>query len=193
MRSVVRNVYATATAVALCVASVPQTAQAASQSLTQLRGSVTKLGSIGRSSVALSGQFRLDRPLAVNRSTIVIDSLLDEVGGSGELLVADFPLVLFVQPGAKPKTATFETAPDVRPRVRLDIPFQRTLPASFILNTMGATIALPQDCTAGRSSTTALTMRFTIDDGASVPVVVEGAMPWGCLGKNPQIPTSLRK
>ncbi|MBI5504355.1 MAG: hypothetical protein HY899_06115 [Deltaproteobacteria bacterium] len=194
--SLVRRVSPLTTVVGiwLCLATIPAvTAQAASPSLTKLRGSVTKLGSINRSTAGLTGEFRLDRPLAVNRSTITVEALLDEVGGSGELLVADFPLTLFVQPGAKPKTATFETAPDVRPRVRLDIPSQRTLPASFILNTLGATIALPQNCSAGRGSTTTLTLRFTIDDGASVPVVVEGALPWTCLGKNPQVPTSLRR
>ena len=69
------------------------------------------------------------------------EAVLREAGG-GEELVAGLPLTLRVQAGSKPLTARYATAFGVRPKARIDIPANRTIPGSFILNLQTAGIGL---------------------------------------------------
>lgn len=191
MRNFSRGLRALAVVAGLGAGLASIHAEAASSPI-HLRGSATKLGSIGRSTISLSGEFQFATQLAMDKATVTVDALLDEVGGSEELVVGDFPMVLSVQPGAKPKTATYKDATGSSPKVRLDVPQGRVTPSSFILNVQGATIALPEDCSAASVSSTKLRIRFTIDDHSHAPLVVEGNVNWQCVGRPAQIPTSLK-
>jgi hypothetical protein len=163
--------------------------------LTQLQGSATKVGnSHGPSTVSLFGKFILTEPLALDLATVTIDALLNEVEGADEL-VAGLPLVLTAKSGSTANAATYQSVPNTLPRVRLDITksSSETKPVEFRLKVEDTTIAqYPQRCSPGSKSTTALALRFTIDDGVNLPFVVESEVAWACLGSNPQMPSALK-
>jgi|GEM_PF-2447471 len=197
MRNLIRPGYALLAAAALClVLADAATVNAATtnptdDTLTSLRGKVTKLAAVSRSGITLSGTFELYTPLDLRLVTITIYQLLDEEGGAGELLDGDFPLVLTATPGNKTRNGRYTTPTGVKPKLRLEIPTDRTEPGSFFLNGSLATTALPQLCPPGRGSTTALKTGFFIDDGINPIVMVEGTTEWQCLGRDATTPTSL--
>lgn len=163
--------------------------------LTQLSGSATKVGnSRGPATVSLSGKFILTEPLALDLATVTIDALLNEVEGADEL-VAGLPLVLTAKSGSTAIAATYQSVPNTVPRVRLDITKRssETKPVEFRLKVEDTLIAqYPQRCSPGPNATTALALRFTIDDGVNLPFVVESEVAWACVGSNPQMPSSLK-
>ncbi|HYC53602.1 MAG TPA: hypothetical protein VEL28_01505 [Candidatus Binatia bacterium] len=191
MRTAFRSASLLASTLSL-LSIVAVAAVADAQEITYLRGSATKLGSVGgRSGIALSGEFVANDPVILNQATITIHSLLRELEG-GEELVAGLPLTLHVQPGSKLRSARYGTAFGVRPKARIDIPANRTIPGSFILNLQTADIAFPQLCSTPPGSRTTLETSFTIDDGVNPPIVVEGEVDWNCIGRNPAAPISLK-
>lgn len=191
MRSRSNRAAVLAATLALLPLCLPAAAEAASP-IVALRGKATKLGSVGRASISLSGEYSLGGPIILNRATVTVEAVLDEEGGGGEL-VAGLPATLLLQPGAKPKTVRYQTAARLAPKMRLDVPEGRTRPESFILNIQQASIDLPELCPPGRGSSTDLTLRFTFNDRLNPPITVEGNFAWLCIGKDPQAPLILQR
>lgn len=191
MHNVFRSGYALLAVAGLCQVLTGTPTADAADTLTSLRGKATKLGTVERAGVTISGTFTLDTPLDLRTVTITIDSLLDEEGGAGELLGGSFPLVLNATPGNKTRNGRYATATGAKPKLRLEIPNDRTKPGSFFLNGSLASIALPHLCPPGRGSTTTLKTSFTIDDGVNPIVTVEGDTAWQCLGKDASTPLML--
>jgi len=171
---------------------VSEAAAQGEDTLNRLAGRVTKIGQPGRSGISMQGGFQLEERLQLNRAVVVVDALLEEEGGAGELLNAAFPITVPLAPGAKPRVASFATPRGVSPRIRLDIPTSRTEPGSFHMIVTGASVNMPALCSPARISTTPLRLRFTISDGVIDPVVVEGDAIWQCIGKVRTTPQSLR-
>jgi hypothetical protein len=162
--------------------------------LVQLSGSATKVGEgrAGRSTLKLKGKFNVSPPLALDLATVTIDGLLHEVEGAGEL-VSGLPLVLTPRSGSEADEATYTNAPNTPPTVRLDVRQRTGRPAEFSLKLENASIPqFPQHCALEEEPTTALALRFTIDDGVNLPFVVEGLAEWECLGDDPQTPETLK-
>jgi hypothetical protein len=131
-------------------------------------------------------------PLALDLATVTIEGLLNEVEGAGEL-VSGLPFVLTAQSGSEADEATYKSAPGTTPKVRLDIHQRTNKPAAFKLKLEKASMPqFPQHCSLDVEATTGLALRFTIDDGGDLPLVVEGLALWECVGDDPQTPETLK-
>jgi hypothetical protein len=166
------------------------------QALIKLTGSASNVGDSrpGRSAVKLSGKVNTSTPPALDLAIVTIDALFHEVEGAEEL-INGLPLVLAPLAGSEADEATYESAPGIRPKARLDVRLNGNKPAEFKLKLEKASIPqFPQQCVPeldGDEHTTGVALRFTIDDGVAVPLVVEGAVEVECSGNNPQLPTEL--
>jgi hypothetical protein len=166
------------------------------QALIRISGSANNVGDSrpGRSTVKLSGKFNASTPPALDLATVTIEALLFEVEGAGEL-VSGLPLVLIPEAGSEADEAIYESAPNTKPKARLDVRLNNNKPAEFKLKLEKASIPFfPQQCSQkfDNDFTDELAMRFTIDDGVSTPLVVEGMVEWECKGDDPQLPTELK-
>jgi hypothetical protein len=160
--------------------------------LIELAGAATGVGESeeGQAAVKLKGKFNVSTPLALNTATVTLEALLHEVEGAEEL-VSGLPLVLTPRAGSDADEATFKSVPHRQPKVRLDIRERAGQPAEFRLKLEQATIPqFPQHCALEEDPTTALALRFTIDDGVNLPLVVEGEVAWECK-RDPQEPETL--
>lgn len=166
------------------------------QALIKLAGSATNVGESrpGRSTVKLSGKVNTSTPPALDLAIVTIDALFHEVEGAEEL-VGGLPLVLAPLAGSEADEATYESAPGIRPKARLDVRLKGNKPAEFKLKLEKVSIPhFPQQCVPeldGDEHTTGVALRFTIDDGVALPLVVEGAVEVECSGDNPQLPTEI--
>src|SRR5262249_52782357 len=92
-----------------------------------LTGSATGVGSdTDNGSIRLQGKFTATDPVALNEATLTLTSVLDEVGGAGELVrgtggAVVLPLTLTARAGGKATDAIYETSSGVRPIVWAEI------------------------------------------------------------------------
>jgi hypothetical protein len=162
--------------------------------LVRLSGSATGVGESeeDQATLTLKGKFNVSTPLALDQATVTVEALLHEVEGAGELL-SGLPLGLTAKPGSTADEATFRSEPHTQPRVRLDIHQRANQPAEFKLKLeQGSIPQFPQHCAPEEDPTTALALRFTIEDGVNLPLVVEGEVAWACKGEDPQEPETLK-
>ena len=138
--------------------------------------------------LTLTGRFTTQAPIALDRATLTITDLIDEVGGVGELSrIAGggslLPLALVARPGSKGTLATFETAPGSRPSVSVEVK-RRDVKAGLLEFSIkvdrDSMPVRPIDCTAGSLSYTQLKTRFTLDDGVNQVIEVGATLPWQC-------------
>jgi hypothetical protein len=124
---------------------------------------------------------------------VKLEALLAE-GDPPRELVSGLPLQLVARGGGSPTAAVYKSAGGAPLKVRLKLknrdPGQNLWQAT--LKVENATIAFPELCTAGGSSTTTLFMAFAIDDESNPPVTVAVEAAWECVGKNPAQPKKLR-
>jgi hypothetical protein len=161
-----------------------------------LTGSATGVASgTDNASIRLQGQFTAAEPIALDQATLTLSSLLDELGGRGELTrgtggAAVLPLALPARTGGKPTDAIYETPSGVRPIVWAEIKTRdtRTGLTEFYIKVDRATIPVgPALCAGGSSPTTQLRTRFSLQAGGA-SVGVEVTLPWRCLGSELKTP-----
>lgn len=137
-------------------------------------------GSAGKT-IAEKGIFlALAEEINLAGTTVTISSLLNEVGGAGEL-VGGLPLTLIGDPRNNEHVAIFRTSTGVRPIVILKIARQGSNEFIFRLQVSKITKASPTLCSGDPRKTHLMTI-FTIDDGVNQPAVVSAVEAWRCFG-----------
>jgi hypothetical protein len=149
-----------------------------------------------RGTLAIAGRFTARVPLALERATLTIADLIDEVDGVGELSRRGdggsfLPLALLPRPGSQPASATWETAPGVRPSVKVQV--KRRDPASGLFEfsikvDRDSMPVRPSRCTGASPSRTNLKTGFSLDDGVNPVVDVEATLAWQCRGDKLLLP-----
>jgi hypothetical protein len=146
-------------------------------------------------SIRLQGQFTATETIALNEATLTLTSLLEEVGGAGELTrgtggVAVLPLTLVARAGGKSTDAIYETPSGVRPIVWAEIKTRdaATGLTEFYIKVDRATIPVgPALCSAGSSPATQLRTSFSVQAGGTA-AGVDLTLPWRCLGSELKTP-----
>ncbi|HXJ80285.1 MAG TPA: hypothetical protein VMS64_16590, partial [Candidatus Methylomirabilis sp.] len=155
-------------------------------------------------SVRITGRFTAPSAIQLDKATVTIKDLLDELGGAGELSErpgggALLPLLLSASKGSKPNAATYQTDQGTSPSVSVDIRYiglnQPQLSSVQSKQPMQFTIVVdhdsmpngPQEC-AGNPLVANLQTSFTIDDGSGNPVAVGALLPWKCHPHDLQVP-----
>jgi hypothetical protein len=148
--------------------------------------SANRVGDDAAAQVGILVKFPFAGPVNLGASTVTINSLLNERGGTRELVkgtggVDLLPITLRPRSGSKPTAAIFETPSRAIPKVRLEIQTKGQGVFDFLLRVDRATIpAFPQLCGGEPRPTTDLVTNFIIDDGVN-PIVVSTKQPWRCL------------
>jgi hypothetical protein len=145
--------------------------------------------------IRLQGQFTATETVALNEATLTLTSLLEEVGGAGELTrgtggAAVLPLTLVARAGGKATDAIYETPSGVRPIVWAEIKTRDTQTGltDFYIKVDRATIPVgPALCSAGSTPATQLRTRFSVQT-AGASAGVDLTLPWRCLGSELKTP-----
>jgi hypothetical protein len=113
--------------------------------------------------------------------TVTLTSLLNEIGGSGEL-VDGLPLTLWVEPGNDAAWARSSTPAGTLPVASLAIGARRGGVLDLVPEVAGATIGRPGHC-----SPTMLLTSVTVDDGTNPAVVLPVVQPWNWSTRGGQV------
>ena len=138
--------------------------------------------------LAIAGRFTALTPLSLDRATLTITDLIDEVDGVGELSRRGsggsfLPMALAARAGSKAAIATYETAPGARPSVSVEVKRRdvKTGLLEFSIKVDRDSMPVrPTGCTPASPSRTQLKTSFTLDDGVNPAVEVEATLPWQC-------------
>ena len=134
-----------------------------------------------KSRIEVTGSFAPTAPIDLAREKLLLEAVLDETAGAGELVSGrgpgstPFPLALFRRPDSDGTAAVFETAEDVSPAVRARLVKNRSGRYDFSLSIREAQIKLPESCQTDRNAK--LTTRFTLQTAA---LEVAREEFWGC-------------
>jgi len=138
--------------------------------------------------LAITGSFTTRAPLSLDRATLTITSLVDEVNGVGELSRRGsggsfLPVALVARAGSGPAVANWETASGMRPSLTVEVKRRdvKTGLLEFSIKVDRDSMPVrPAACSAGSPSVTQLKTSFTLDDGENPVVEVEATLPWQC-------------
>jgi hypothetical protein len=138
--------------------------------------------------LAIAGRFTALTPLSLDRATLTITDLIDEVDGVGELSLRGsggslLRMALAARAGSKAAIATYETAPGARPSVSVEVKRRdlKTGLLEFSIKVDRDSMPVrPSGCSPASPSRTQLKTSFTLDDGVNPPVEVEATLPWQC-------------
>lgn len=164
--------------------------------VTSVTGSANRLGEAGAGNIGMSLKFTYLGAIDLSASTVTIHNLLNELGGAGEL-VSGLPITLDVRLGGRPNAAIFETPPQARPKLRLEVQTKGSGLFDSHLRVEFAKIAFPRLCPpSGRPPRTNLATSFTIIgiDSVASTVEVETTQAWRCTDfiRGTSNPRSLR-
>ena len=160
-------------------------------------GSATAVGTdTDSASVKISGRFTVPGVPALDQATVTLTSLLDEVGGAGELTRAAggiplLPVALPARRGSKPTDAIYVTPSGARPGVRVELTTRdpATGLVEFSIRVDRATIpAGPVLCAGNSPPTSQLRTAFSVQTGVSAPLALDLTLPWRCLGTQLRTP-----
>ena len=154
-------------------------------------GRLTASGSARRGQVRMSGRFSVSGDLDLAVSSVVVQDLLNEMGGAGELLrgkggepALPIPLRLTSYRSRRGPARYKAIGAGLHPSCRLKIRSRSRQVFEFSLRCKGAEVptipAPPQLCSEGPRPTTNLMTSFVIN--AVKPVMVKTVKPWRCLG-----------
>lgn len=149
--------------------------------ITIFTGTATGVGlGPNRGGIRIVGRFTFagDIDLADPDTTVKIDNLFNEVGGSGEV-VKNLPVTLSSPGNNNAHSAIFKTSLGIRPIAVMKIARHGADAFNFRLEVSQATIGVPSQCPPA----TDLTIDLTIEDGVNnPPLVVTTEKPWRCFG-----------
>jgi hypothetical protein len=161
--------------------------------ITEASGKAQNVGT-SKGNVTLSGRFTLAGGFLLDRATLTLGQLLDEVGGAGELAKGAggsrlLPVTLQARSGSKPTEATYQTPSGVSPSVRVDVKSREPLIGlwEFSIKVDHATISSPTRCGGGSPATTRLATSFALKT-TSDEVAVGATLPWQCRGSELKTP-----
>jgi hypothetical protein len=157
-------------------------------------GKAAKVGTT-KGKVKVKGSFTVPGGMPLDRTTLTVHDLLDEVGGAGELGdAALLTAALLPQPGSTAVKAVYASAssdPAVRKKkgrgpaltVKVKIRNVATGEARYSLAMTRGRLGSPQRCSGERKSTTLLEtgLGFRVDDQREI--VAGGVHSWKCAGK----------
>ncbi len=136
----------------------------------------------GKNRIEVTGSFAPRAPIDLTREKILLESVLDETGGSGELVSGrgagrtPLPLALFRLPDEDARAAaTFETPDGVTPSARLRLVQNLNGRYDFSLSVRAIAIKQADGCAKGKR--VQLTTRFTLEAAA---LEVARQQSWGC-------------
>ena len=151
-----------------------------------IAGKATQVGSGSESAtLRITGSFTVDQAVSLDRASLAVDALLQEVG-VGELVEGPdggailLPIGLEAQNGAKPNKGMFQTPPGAKPLVSARIDAQGGS-MSFEIDVQKAAIAEPDACLKG-SPDALLKTSFTLVGGSTDSITLHGATKWLCQG-----------
>ena len=142
----------------------------------------------------ISGQFRVTVPIRLDRASVTIADLLDEVDGVGGLPSrrpgggALLPITLPARAGSKPTAARYQTASSTPPSVNVEV---RSRDAKSGLMEFSITVdrdSMPVRPSRCVGSHTQLRTSFTLDDDSGQPLVVDATLPWQCRANELRFP-----
>jgi CARDB protein/beta-propeller repeat-containing protein len=162
-----------------------------------LEGSATAVGTgTDSASIRLQGQFTAAGTLSLDQATLTLESLLDEVGGAGELVkggggAALLPLLLAARAGGKPTDAIYQTPSGVRPVVRAEMKVRdpKTGLVEFSVKVDRATVPVgPALCSGASPAATKLRTSLSLRDNSGASGGLDLTLAWRCLGTELKTP-----
>src|SRR5262245_13600976 len=131
--------------------------------------------------VRIRGKFTMPDALALDRATLMLTDVLNEVDVAGEL-AGGIPVILRARTGSKPTDAVYQTASGARPHVTVEIKRRdpRSPAAEFTITVDRDRIAAPSGCAGSPTASTQLVTSFELQANASV-VPVGTILSWRCL------------